>query len=53
MIAIPNDSTNEYRALKVLEDEGYITLKSDIETGNTTVDSIDTYNIPIEIIEMD
>ncbi|MDO5574637.1 MAG: MetQ/NlpA family ABC transporter substrate-binding protein [bacterium] len=53
VIAIPNDSTNEYRALKVLEDEGYITLKSDIETGNTTVDSIDTYNMPIEIIEMD
>lgn len=53
VIAIPNDSSNEYRALKVLEKEGFITLKSDTTAINSTVQQVDEYVKPIEIVEMD
>lgn len=53
IIAIPNDSSNEYRALKVLEDEGFIKLNSEMTSISASVDEIEEYLVPIEIIEMD
>jgi D-methionine transport system substrate-binding protein len=52
-IAIPNDATNEYRALKLLEDNGFITLKTNIQNYEATVQDIKKYNKPIKIVEMD
>lgn len=53
VIAIPNDSSNEYRALKVLEKEGFIKLNADMTAMDAAVDQIEEYLIPIEIVEMD
>lgn len=53
VIALPNDSSNEYRALKVLESEGFIKLNPDMTAIDASVNQIDEYLIPIEIIEMD
>lgn len=53
VIAIPNDSSNEYRALKVLEKEGFIKLNADMTAMDASVDQIEEYLIPIEIVEMD
>lgn len=53
VIAIPNDASNEYRALKVLEAEGYLKLKPEITAANASVNEIEEYLIPIEIVEMD
>lgn len=53
VIAVPNDSSNEYRALKVLEKEGFITLKADTTAINSTVQQVEEYKKPIEIVEMD
>ncbi len=52
-IAIPNDTSNEYRALKVLDDNGYNKLSSDVSTNNATVRSIVNYLKPIKLVEMD
>lgn len=53
VIAIPNDSSNEYRALKVLEAEGFIKLDPAMTAIDASIQKIDEYLIPIEIIEMD
>lgn len=53
VIAIPNDSSNEYRALKVLEKEGFLKLDSEMTAIDASVDQIEEYMIPIEIVEMD
>ena len=53
VIAIPNDSYNEYRALKVLEKEGFIKLNPDMTAIDASINEIEEYLIPIEIIEMD
>lgn len=53
VIAIPNDSSNEYRALKVLEKEGFVKLNPDMTAIDASVNQIDEYLIPIEIVEMD
>ena len=53
VIAIPNDSSNEYRALKVLENEGFIRLNPEMTSISASVDEIQEYLIPIEIVEMD
>lgn len=53
VIAIPNDSSNEYRALKVLETEGFIKLDPTMTAIDASIQKIDEYLIPIEIIEMD
>lgn len=53
VIAIPNDSSNEYRALKVLEKEGFIKLNPNMTAIDASVKEIEEYLIPIEIIEMD
>lgn len=51
-VVVPNDATNEYRALKILEDAGFIRLK-DISNARASVQDIEEYVKPIEIIEMD
>lgn len=53
VIAIPNDSSNEYRALKVLETEGFIKLNPEMTAIDASIQKIDEYLIPIEIVEMD
>ena len=54
VVAIPNDVTNEYRALKILEEAGLIELDSDTEsTLSATVADVTTYNKDIEIVELD
>lgn len=53
VIAIPNDSSNEYRALKVLEKEGFVKLNPDMTAADASVNEIEEYLIPIEIVEMD
>ena len=50
-IAIPNDTTNEARALLLLQDNGIITLK-DGAGLTATVNDIETYNVQVKIIEL-
>jgi D-methionine transport system substrate-binding protein len=52
-VAVPNDGTNEYRALKILEDAGFIILKSGTEPATTTKGDIETYVKPLDIIELE
>ena len=51
IIAIPNDATNEGRALKVLQNAGLITLGAD-DTGSPTLADIAEYNVAIELKEL-
>jgi|GEM_PF-192593 len=51
--AIPNDATNEYRALKILEQNGFIKLKSTIENYSATIADIETYIKPVTLVELD
>ena len=51
VIAVPNDATNEGRALKVLEQAGIITIKEDAPFS-PTIQDIDTYKIDITINEL-
>lgn len=51
-IAIPNDTTNEARALLLLEDLGYITLKADAGITATILDVQENpYNIEFKEVE--
>lgn len=52
VIAVPNDATNEARALLLLEALGYISLKEDAGITATKLDILENpYNIKIEEIE--
>lgn len=51
-IAIPNDTTNEARALLLLQDNGYITLKEGVGLTATINDIVDNPN-NIEFIELE
>lgn len=51
-IAVPNDGTNEGRALKLLEDEGLITLDPDAGFLATKLDVVENPH-NIEIVEME
>lgn len=53
VIGIPNDVTNEYRALKILQDNGFIKIKSDLPEHAATVKDIAGYTKKIEIKEID
>jgi D-methionine transport system substrate-binding protein len=54
IIAIPNDATNEYRALVILEKAGFITLKKGTDVYQTTVaNTVDTYVKPVTLRELD
>ena len=51
-IAVPNDTTNEARALLLLEQEGLITLAEDVGVNATVLDIVDNpYNL--EIVEVE
>ncbi|MDE6015256.1 MAG: MetQ/NlpA family ABC transporter substrate-binding protein [Acetatifactor sp.] len=51
-IAVPNDTTNEARALLLLQENGYITLKEGVGLTATAVDIIDNpYNIVLVELE--
>ena len=51
-IAVPNDTTNEARALLLLQDNGVITLKEDAGLTATIMD-IEENPLNIEIVEME
>ncbi len=53
VIAVPNDSSNEYRALKVLESEGFISLDPDMSPMDASVKEVKEFLKPIELVEMD
>ncbi len=54
VIAIPNDGTNEYRALSVLEDAGFITLDDDAKQAlDASVKNVKEYKKKIKIVEID
>ena len=54
IVAIPNDGTNEYRALRILELNGFITLDEAAKDSlSASVQDITEYKIPIEIVELD
>jgi D-methionine transport system substrate-binding protein len=51
-IAVPNDTTNEARALLLLQDNGYLTLKEGVGLDATKVDIVENpYNI--ELVELE
>jgi D-methionine transport system substrate-binding protein len=53
-IAIPNDATNEFRALSILEEAGFVTLKKGTDVYQTTVsNTVDTYLKPVTLQELD
>jgi D-methionine transport system substrate-binding protein len=53
VIAVPNNATNEYRAFRLLEQNGFIKLKPDIQSFSATKEDIAEYVKPIEIVELD
>ncbi|MCH3967639.1 MAG: MetQ/NlpA family ABC transporter substrate-binding protein [Atopobiaceae bacterium] len=53
-VAIPNNATNEYRALKILEDNGFIVLSdASKDSLSASKEDITTYVRPVEIVELD
>ena len=54
VVAIPNDGTNEYRALRILELNGFIKLDDAARDSlSASVGDITAYVKPIEIVEID
>jgi len=54
VVAIPNNATNEYRALRILEQNGFIKLAAGVQdTLSASVADIEEYIIPLEIVELD
>ena len=54
VVAIPNDGTNEYRALRILEQNGFIKLNEETATSlSASVADIKEYTRPLEIVELD
>ncbi|MBO6153962.1 MAG: metal ABC transporter substrate-binding protein [Lachnospiraceae bacterium] len=54
VVAIPNDATNEYRALRILELNGFIDLDDKAEDSlSASVDDILEYKVPLKIVEID
>lgn len=52
VISVPNDTTNEARALQLLQAQGIITLKEDAGLNATKADIVDNpYNVDIQEIE--
>lgn len=52
VISLPNDTTNEARALQLLQAQGIITLKEDAGLNATKADIVDNpYNVDIQEIE--
>ena len=54
VVAIPNDGTNEYRALRILEENGFIVLDPAAKDSlSASVKDITEYKKQIEIVEID
>ena len=55
IITVPNDGTNEARALLLLQDQGLITLKEGIDASTETATILDIAENPknLEIVEME
>ena len=54
VVAIPNDATNEYRALRILELNGFIVLDESVQDSlSASVADITEYLVPLEIVELD
>ena len=54
VVAIPNDATNEYRALRILELNGFIVLDESVQDSlSASVADITEYVVPLEIVELD
>lgn len=51
-IAVPNDTTNEARALWLLQDNGIITLKDGVGLTATVTDIVE-YKVKVEIVELE
>ena len=52
VISVPNDTTNEARALQLLQAQGIITLKEDAGLNATKADIVDNpYNVDIQEVE--
>lgn len=51
-IAVPNDVTNEGRALKLLESAGFFTINADAGASPEITDITD-YTVPVEFVEVD
>jgi D-methionine transport system substrate-binding protein len=51
-IAVPNDVTNEARALILLQDNGIIKLKNPRDL-NATIKDVESYNVKIALIEIE
>lgn len=52
-VVVPNDATNEYRALSILQDAGFIKLREDLPELKASLDDIEEYIKPIQITEID
>jgi D-methionine transport system substrate-binding protein len=50
---IPNDVTNEYRALRILETAGFIKLRKGVKVGEATLRDVEKYQKPIKLVEID
>ena len=54
VVAIPNDGTNEYRALRILEENGFIVLDPAAKDSlSASVKDITEYKKSIKIVELD
>ncbi|GHV38451.1 hypothetical protein FACS1894187_17280 [Synergistales bacterium] len=53
VISVPNNATNEYRALRILEQNGYLKLKPTIENYSATKQDIAEYLKAGEIVELE
>lgn len=54
VIAIPNDATNEFRALRILEQAGFIKLDEAAATNlKASVANVKEYLKPVELVELD
>ena len=54
VVAIPNDATNEYRALRILELNGFIKLADSAKDSlSASVSDVEEFIIPLEIVELD
>lgn len=52
-IVIPNNVTNEYRALRILEIEGFIKLRSNLQELKADITDIEEYIKPVTIVEVE
>ncbi|AZV42902.1 MetQ/NlpA family ABC transporter substrate-binding protein [Peribacillus asahii] len=52
-VLIPNDPPNIARALRILEEGGFLTLKSDYDPLTVSLHDIESYKVEIEFVEVE